>query len=123
MTTTEIKAKTQELEQAFAKLVEAAQKHQRKDYTKYLSKADMGDMGEADDGCCDGCDTVMSMCQNLSDRISYLSQSFWDYQYSHSQGHPVKINSPEGMQAYLDLIGRGEDFEIVKPSLYVGGGI
>lgn len=96
--------KLKELQQAFA----AAQKKFQE------SKAYGPDCSEQDTN-----EALCSMFQNLSDRISYIAESFWDYTYEHSKGHIPPINSVSGMEKALKVLGLADDYDVYKPMISV----
>jgi hypothetical protein len=66
-------------------------------------------------------DQYKSLCNclaNLSERISYVSQSFYNYTYEHSKGHSLPLKTATHVQNYLDACGMGDDYRVEKPVIY-----
>lgn len=102
--------KLQELEVSFASLLNDMKK---------VKADEMSEMGEKEDSCESRAnelfDYAMRICANLSDRITYLGDAFYQYTYQHNKGHIPPIKSASTMEKALKALGMGEDYEVSKP--------
>ena len=103
--------KLQELEESFAVLMQDLKK----------VKADGMDQG-MEDKMQYMMDALSRVYANLSDRISYLSEAFYQYTYQHQQGHIPPIKSTSMMQKALKALGMDGDYEVAKPMISVARG-
>ena len=101
--------KIQELEQSFATLLGDLNK----------VKADMGEMEnegpDMEEKMQRMMDAMSRIYVNLSDRISYLADGFFQYTYDHNKGHIPPIKSATTMTKALKALGMEGDYEINKP--------
>lgn len=85
-------------------------------------KADGIEMEKEDDCCKCLCDelenTLFQLVNYIHSRISYLENSFYAYEYEHSEGHLPKIKTASDMKRALDVLGLADDYEVKKQVIY-----
>lgn len=62
---------------------------------------------------------LIYMTRNLSERISYVADAMYEYQYQHSKGHPLPLKTASQMKAYLKACEMSDDYNVEKPTIYV----
>lgn len=83
-------------------------KSPKKSYASYLNPLDPSPCVVDEE---DIDDVLIQLVSNLTDRLSYLETSFYDYI---SEGRLPKLNA-SALQKLLDVAGVGEDYQIYKP--------
>lgn len=83
---------------------------------KYKEVKAMPDSGEHDK-MSELEDMMFRSISYIHDRISYVENSFYDYQWSHSKGHLPGIPGAEKMESALKVLGLGGDYEVWKPMI------
>jgi hypothetical protein len=103
------------LKEAFAALENTA-----KELKDKVSKADMCEVTPDNfKYLCSTCDNLYNMIYNLRDAIYQGDGKIWDAMDKHRVGHIPAINSSEKMQNALDALGIGEDFEVIRPTIWI----
>ncbi|MEK6880847.1 MAG: hypothetical protein AABY22_14605 [Nanoarchaeota archaeon] len=64
-------------------------------------------------------ETMDRMYSYMMRQIDYVSNAFWDYRVNHNKGHLPPIKTSSGMQAALEALGMGDDFEVEKPTISI----
>ncbi len=62
-------------------------------------------------------DMIFRIAGYIHDRISYLENDFYDYQWNHSKGHFPPVKGAAKMTECLKTLGLDKDYEVYKPMI------
>lgn len=64
-------------------------------------------------------DLIFNLVGYVHQRVTNLENAFYDYGYTHQQGHFPAVKSPSQMEAALKTLGLDKDYIVAKPTISV----
>lgn len=75
-----------------------------------------------EDACCMINDLARAFSSSLDyihQRINRMEDSFYNYTYEHSKGHPMALKTASNVEKYLKACGMDNDYNVQKPVVWV----